>query len=410
MEIVLLVAIIAVAGSGLYVAATFNKRTKQNTAPLVEAATEDVSKQIEESGKILRQELHRIAEQLQQERNQIMQEINGIHERLDYTDRRILNITGQFSAVLDAINSTGTQIGTWQEQFSRDLYRRLDHHVAQLGGSLAELRAQMDGIERDAKSRETQAIANIKRIEGVFQGIGTRQSKANDELASIAYKLDRQAEINSQGEDNDRWTAEQVIGTVRQIETILSGQSVIEKYLQTSLDYEVVRTTHDDKRRLVTASLRLTSPGADLLWPLLLSFCETVMLKPVVGPEWPRLADSRSYLLWHSSGGPQLEEVLYAKLVACASGPASPDPGLEELRGLVLSLHGAGPGTVQLGPMIINRTPGALLGCVTTAATVPERGNGDTLSPTDPDAWEAALRGLAPGRVIDLTSWADGFL
>lgn len=37
MEILLLVAIIAVEASGLYAAATFNKRTRQNTAPLMGA-------------------------------------------------------------------------------------------------------------------------------------------------------------------------------------------------------------------------------------------------------------------------------------------------------------------------------------------------------------------------------------
>jgi hypothetical protein len=408
MEILLLVAIVAVGASALYVAATLDKRTKQNAEPLVDAV-KGISKRIDDSDEDLRRQLLAIISQRQQDKELINQYMSKIQERLDDADRRISSIVGQFLAEMDTIKHQGAQIVTLQERFSGDLKQQLAHQVTHLGESLAQLSAQAQGIETYIKSRETQITANIKKFEGSLQEIGARQSATHDELSSITHKLDRQTEMNTQRQDHDRWAAEQIMGTVRQIEALLHSQSVIESYLHARLDYEAGRTSHDHKCRVVTASLRLSGPGADLLWPLLLSFCETVMLKAVL-PESPRPADSRSYLLWQSSGGLHLEEVLSAKLAACADGPASPNLDLEELRSLVLGLHGAGPGTVQVGPMIINRTPRALLGCVTAVAEPPGIGDARTLMSSDPDACEAALRGLPQGRITDLTSWADGFL
>jgi hypothetical protein len=414
MEILLLVAIILVGASGLYVAATFNKRTKHNAAPLVNS----VAKQIEDTGKDLRQQLHAITAELQEEMGIYQSGRSRTQERLDHADRQISSISDKLSTGLDTIKRQGAQIDTWQDQFSGNLQRQLDHQATQLSESLSRLSAQVAGIESYIRSQETQTIADLEGIRGSIQDMETRQSKAHGELASITreldrqlasitQRLDRQAELNTRREDYDRRLVEQMTDTIRQIETVLHNQGIIESYLRTGLDYEVMKTTYDHRCRIVTASLRLDGPGADLLWPLLLSFCETVMSKAVL-PESPPAADSRSYLLWQSPGG-QLEELLSAKLAACQGSPEPPDQGqrdgLEELRSLVMTLHVSGPGTVQVGPMIINRTPRALLGCVMTATEAMHICGGAT--PTSPDAWEEALRELSPGRVTELTSWAD---
>jgi len=407
MEILLLVAIIAVGASALYVAATFNKRTRQNAAPLIGDAVKSVSEQFEAPGSSLRQELRVIADELQQDRELMSKDRVKTREQLDHADRRISSIAGQLSADLDIIKHQGAQIGTRQEEFSGDL-QQLDRLVAQLGEALVRLGAQVEGIESYIKTQQAQTTANFKVIEGSLQVIGASQSKVHDKLASIAGTLDGLMEMNARGEDYNNWAADQALGTVKQIEAILRNQSVIEGYLRVGLDYEVMRTAHDHTCRIVTASLRLEGPGADLLWPLLLSFCEKVVFK-VVPPESQPLSDSRSYLLWQSFGGIQLEEALNAKLAACQDNPASPRQGqvdgLEELRSLVIALHVGGPGTVQVGPMIINRTPRALLGCVMTAAEAMRICNAGTLM--SPDTCETALRELAQGRITELTSWAD---
>ena len=196
-----------------------------------------------------------------------------------------------------------------------------------------------------------------------------------------------------------------MLGTVKQIEMVLHSQGDIQSYLRAKLDSEVTRTNGDETRRIIAASVYLSKPGADLLWPLLLSFCRTVMLETLL-PRPPELDGSRSYLLWRPADGRPLEQVLSEELAACQDGGESSRVNLNALRSLIMGLHAGGPGTVWLGPMVINRTSGALLGCVLKGTEIGEVSNADTLA--SPDACEAGLRRLDQDRVIDLTSWADG--
>ena len=136
MEILLLVATLAVGASGLYVAATFNMRTRRNSAPLI-GAVKDISDQIEATAKDLRRELQVIANELQRDRELIELDRSKIQGRLDQADSRISSIASQFSAELDTIKDLDKQIGARQNRFSGDL-QQLDHQVARLGESLAQ--------------------------------------------------------------------------------------------------------------------------------------------------------------------------------------------------------------------------------------------------------------------------------
>ena len=181
MDIWLLVAIVAVGASGLYVAVTFNKRTRQHTDPLVSEATRVISKQTEDSGKALRKQLDEITTELQQERDLVNRERSRTQERLDHADRRISSIADRFSAELDIIKRQCAQIGTWQDQFGGNLQQQLDHQGAQLSESLVRLSesldrlsAQVAGIETYARSQEPQTAARLEKIEGSIQDMGTR--------------------------------------------------------------------------------------------------------------------------------------------------------------------------------------------------------------------------------------------
>jgi len=121
MEIVLIVAIAVVAAAGLYVAATFNKRTRQSTAPLIEAAVSDISAQISVTADDLRRQLRAITDDLHQEREQQRLDGRKIQGRLDHADSRISSMANQVLAELDAIKRRGEQIGTRQDQLSGDL-------------------------------------------------------------------------------------------------------------------------------------------------------------------------------------------------------------------------------------------------------------------------------------------------
>jgi methylthioribose-1-phosphate isomerase len=121
MEIVLTVAIAVVAAAGLYVAATFSKRTRQTTAPLLEAAVSDISAQMRATADDLRRQLQAITDDLHHDREQQKLDGRKILGRLDHADSRISSMANQVLAELDAIKRRGEQIGTRQDQLSGDL-------------------------------------------------------------------------------------------------------------------------------------------------------------------------------------------------------------------------------------------------------------------------------------------------
>jgi hypothetical protein len=156
MEILLLVVIMAVAASGLYVAANFNKRTKQNTAPLIDGAVKSIAERIDAAAEGLRQQLQVITNELRQNRELKTRDRSEVHGRLDQADSRISSISSQLLAALEKIERLGGQIDTRQGDLSRDLLR-LDHRVAQLGESLAQQSARIIEIHRYPQSQETLA-------------------------------------------------------------------------------------------------------------------------------------------------------------------------------------------------------------------------------------------------------------
>ena len=121
MEILLIVAIAVVAATGLYVAVTFNRRARQTTAPLIEAAVSDISAQLRVTAADLRRQLQEISDDLQHDRDQKRLDGRKIQGRLDHADSRISSMTNQFLAELDAIKRRDEQIGTRQAQLSGDL-------------------------------------------------------------------------------------------------------------------------------------------------------------------------------------------------------------------------------------------------------------------------------------------------
>jgi hypothetical protein len=156
MEILLLVVIIAVAASALYVAGTFNKRTEQNTAPLIDGAVKDIAERMGMTAGNLRKQFKVITDELQHNNELAARYRSEAHGRADLADSRISSISSQLLAALEKFERLGGQIDTWQGDLSRDLLR-LDHRVAQLGDSLAQQSARIIEIRRYPQSQETEA-------------------------------------------------------------------------------------------------------------------------------------------------------------------------------------------------------------------------------------------------------------
>ncbi len=103
MEILLIAAIAVVAVGALYVAATFDLRARQSTAPLLEEAVRKMSDQLRATEESMRRQLRALADDLQRDREQQRLDGRKIQGRLDHADSRIASVANQFLADLDAI-------------------------------------------------------------------------------------------------------------------------------------------------------------------------------------------------------------------------------------------------------------------------------------------------------------------
>ena len=110
-----------------------------------------------------------------------------------------------------------------------------------------------------------------------------------------------------------------------------------------------------------------------------------------------------------------------AVLAAVRDDQAADHPGLDELRRLLLALHEYGPGTIRIGPLILNSTPQALIGRVMSpwelasfgATGLPAPGESGPGAAAAAERWLRGLDGerVPAGRgVIELTIWAEGYL
>jgi hypothetical protein len=116
MDILLIVATLVVAVVGLYVAVTFNRRTRQNFAPMIEDAVKVVSEQIEAVAEDLRGRIRVIADELQRDRDQTRLDARKTQGRLDHADSRTTTVASQLETELDTIRRLVEAVGARQEQ------------------------------------------------------------------------------------------------------------------------------------------------------------------------------------------------------------------------------------------------------------------------------------------------------
>jgi len=165
MEIVLIVTIVAVGAAGLYVAATFNGRTKKSTGPLIKGAVSDISGHIDETAGKLKEELQAITAELQRDREQSRLDDRKIQGRLDHADSRLSSVESRLLAELETIRRLSEQIGGRQDQMSGDL-RRLDEQVAQLNEATVRFpaAAHAEEEEEETAQEETAEAGSVGRF------------------------------------------------------------------------------------------------------------------------------------------------------------------------------------------------------------------------------------------------------
>jgi chromosome segregation ATPase len=153
MEIVLVVATLAVGVAVLYVTATLRTRTRQNTAPLIDGAVKDISGQLEATTGEVKRQLQLMADEVQRDREDTRLEERKIQGRLDHADSRLSSLASQLMAELETLRRLGEHIGARQDQLSGDL-RQLDHQVAQISEATTQF-PPLDHAAAEAGTAET---------------------------------------------------------------------------------------------------------------------------------------------------------------------------------------------------------------------------------------------------------------
>jgi hypothetical protein len=128
MDYALIAAGAVVAAAALYVALTFNKRTRQTTAPLIDEAVSALREQLRATSDDLRRQLRAIADDLRLGREEQRLDDRKIQGRLDQADSQIMNLSRRMQAELDVIKRHGEQLDTKAGELSGNL-KQLAAHV-----------------------------------------------------------------------------------------------------------------------------------------------------------------------------------------------------------------------------------------------------------------------------------------
>ena len=318
MEVLLLITVLAVGASALYVERLLNKRTRQNASPMLEASSARLSEAIRNDSKDLKEQLHGLAADLARDRDLADARNTALQESLREVGSRLSAIAGQLAGDSEVIRHLGSQVPVGHEQLRSEI-EELDRRVTQLGDSLTQQCSQAAaGVSESIDRTARLSGAGLAELKQSVQAVSRSHSRAEDELAAIGRVLGKHAEQGNRAELHDNWAAGQIAAAAAQLQMLADGQVSIGSYLRAGLDYAEARSSQDNRcRRIIAGGLSMTGPGSDILWQLLLSFCQAIPLRNL-SPGQPGDAGSRSYFLWQSQDGRSLKR---------SSVPGSPESG-----------------------------------------------------------------------------------
>ena len=181
--------------------------------------------------------------------------------------------------------------------------------------------------------------------------------------------------------------------------------NAIRQYVRAQLDREVATTRGSKGHRVLVGGICAEQHAAAGTLPLLYESFLSELPVDMLFHDSEHQSRDRFYLLWSSRNGQSPEYRLEMLLRGCARDGGKPDPGLNELRGLLLALHHAGPGTLQVGPLVVIRTDRELVGTV-LAATEASLLDGRAALPA-PEECRVLLQNVGRDRLADLGAWAD---
>ena len=386
MDILLAIAVMVVAVASWFIAAALRTQIRQNATDLEQARKQFT----EQAGQ-------RLAERERDQAGQadfyqmVQQQISDAREHLARHDDEMRQ---------DSERAAEQEMVTARlDAALRRETRQRERDVARLEQALhGKMTSQLStGLQKEARQRRQE----IQQLQQALRDLDRRVGQAGPAVTQAGIPGGESAA----GPGDLRQQAEQQLASVAGVLSDIDQHlNAIRQYVRAQLDREVAMTRGNKGHRVLVGGICAEQAAVGDL-PLLYESFLSELPVDMLFHDSEHQASDRFYLLWSSQNGQSPEHRLEMLLRGCARDGGKPDPGLDELRGLLLALHHAGPGTLQVGPLVIIRTNRELVGTV-LAGTEASLLDGRATLPA-PEECRVLLRNVGRDRLADLGAWAD---
>jgi hypothetical protein len=393
MDILLAIAVMVVAVASWFIAAALRTQIRQNATELEQAREQfdDRIVQVEQAGRRLA-ERERDQAGLTDFYQMVQQQISDAREHLARHDEQMHQDQEHTAEQEMATAQLGAALRREARQRERDIARLEQAFHGKLTSQLST------GLQQEARQRRQE----IQQLQQTLRDLGQRAGQAGP----AATRAGIPGEDPATGPDGLRQQADQQLASVAGVLSDIDQHlNAIRQYVRAQLDREVAMTRGNKGHRVLVGGICAEQPAAAGALPLLYESFLSELPVDMLFHDSEHQSSDRFYLLWSSRNGQSPEHRLEMLLRGCAGDGAKADPGLDELRGLLLALHHAGPGTLQVGPLVVIRTDRELVGTVLAA---PEAGllDGRATLPA-PEECRVLLQNVGRDRLADLGAWAD---
>ncbi len=269
-------------------------------------------------------------------------------------------------------------------RFGESIDRRIGQLTENLGNKLHVQSISLNRLTENNDGLRNQVGQQMQGLEALRKAVASSDTSHADEFFSVTQQL---------------------LTVERDIELLDGRLAEISRHIRQRLDYELRTAGGDGTTRVLAGAICVNQEAAaEVLSWIYESFLRAISLD-VTFREQDERANVWLYALWRSADGLSPDAAFHKLLCACPTASAEPMAGLRELRGLLLALYAAGPGTLQIGPMVVSHAADGMLGAV-VRATEHAAGVVADLDITSPQACMQWLSELSEDRLVNLSSWA----
>lgn len=175
MEILILIAIIAVGGSSVFVAASFNTRARQNLAPLVDGTQKNIGNQIATARNALADKIQTVSSEVNRNSNMTF----DLQATASELERKMQAHTAELGSDRALLRSLGTASGELRKQFQAqaDELRDGKELLGRIEAAAAELRLQVQANAETLLRNSEQLDRQIAELSDAINQQSTRISR-----------------------------------------------------------------------------------------------------------------------------------------------------------------------------------------------------------------------------------------